>query len=122
MRLKNLFFLTMGFFFFLFAITDLAGAQSKPQAADVQKINDQIEELKDIKMGYEATALRHEDQAERMQFEQKQYLEMRRHLELAHENRLKAAEIQQQIDELKKKKAKLLPSLPQSDRDGFEDI
>jgi len=79
--------------------------QVQEQVAD---IDDQILELQEMKRGFEARALRHEDQAERLQFDPKWNLETRRHLQLADENRQKAARVQKEIDRLKAKRAKLL--------------
>ena len=77
-------------------------------SAQVAEIDRQIQELEDMKRGYEGRARRHEDQAERLQFQDQAYLETRRHLELADENRAKAAKAQQEIDRLQKEKQKLL--------------
>jgi len=76
--------------------------------ADIVEIDAKIQELTEMKRGYEARALRHENQAERLQFEDKAFLEARRHIELAQENRQKAAVIQEQIDQLQEKKETLL--------------
>ena len=75
--------------------------------AEVQKIDTEIQELQDMKLGYEARALRHENMAEYMQFEQKFVLETRRHIQLAEENRYKADLIQKQIDQLQEKRDRL---------------
>lgn len=93
------------FFLFLF----LWGAFSYiEENRQIQQIDQQIEELREAKEGYEAKALRHEDQAERLQFEDKAFLEARRHLELAAENRKKAAKIQENIDLLQAEREQLL--------------
>jgi hypothetical protein len=68
---------------------------------DLLEIDAKIKELTEMKRGYEAKALRHENQAERLQFEDRALLETRRHLQLADENRQKAARIQEEIDKLK---------------------
>lgn len=117
MKLSSLFLMTMGFFFLLFVLCDLTATT---KSTEIEQINAQIEQLEDEKMGYEAAALRHEDQAERMQFENRMVLETRRHLELAQENREKAAIIQKEIDQLKARKKVILQKL--SPPDGFEDI
>ena len=119
MRLSTLFFLTMGFFFLLCVICDL---EAVSKATQIEQLNAKIKELEDIKMGYLAKALRHEDQAERMQFENRMVLETRRHLELAQENRNKAAEIQREIDQLKAKRGRLIEQPRLDGPDGFEDI
>ena len=62
-----------------------------------------IQELEDIKRGYESKAIYHENQADRLQFDDNTYLEMRRHNQLAEEYRAKAAAVQKEIDRLKDK-------------------
>jgi len=74
----------------------------------ITEIDQQLEELKRMKMGYLSRARRHEDQAERLQFQDQAVLETRRHLQLAEENRMKADRIQEEIDRLEKEKTKLL--------------
>ncbi len=83
-------------------------AQSGQKEAQIQQIDQQIQELESMKRGYEAKALRHEDQADRLQFDDHTYLEMRRHNQLAEENRSKAAAVQKEIDRLQAEKNKLL--------------
>lgn len=78
--------------------------------AQVEEIDRKISELRSMKRGYEARALRHEDQAQRLQFEDRAVLETRRHNELADENRQKADKIQQEIDRLQAERRKLLQS------------
>ena len=82
--------------------------QSGQKDSQIQLIDQQIQELEDMKMGFEARALRHEDQADRLQFDDQTYLEMRRHNQLAAENRAKAAAVQKEIDRLQSEKNKLL--------------
>ena len=84
-------------------------AQNTQKNTKVQQIDEQIQELEDMKRGFEAKALRHEDQADRLQFDDQTYLEMRRHNQLAAENRAKAAAVQKEIDRLKAERAKLSP-------------
>ena len=86
------------------------GAGSTQVESQIQSIDAQIKELQDKKRGFEAKALRHQDQAERLQFENRNFLEAKRHMELAEENREKANFIQMQIDKLKEKKKTLLTS------------
>jgi hypothetical protein len=74
----------------------------------VEAIDRQILELQEMKKGYEARALRHEDYAQRLQFEDRALLETRRHLELAEENRAKANRVQEDIDRLQIERSKLL--------------
>ncbi len=82
-------------------------AFSQGKSAEIQKIDSEIEELQRMKRGYDARALRHENQAEYLQFDQQAVLETRRHLQLADENRNKAALIQERIDQLNARKLKL---------------
>lgn len=77
---------------------------------EISEIDRQIQELQDMKRGFEARALRHDDQAQRLQFEDRTVLETRRHNELAEENRSKAARVQQEIDRLQAERLKLLQS------------
>ncbi len=74
----------------------------------IQQIDDQIHELEGVKRGFESRAERHEDLASRLQFDDQTYLEMRRHNQLAEENRAKAAATQKEIDRLELEKNKLL--------------
>lgn len=78
------------------------------QNPQVAEIDSKLKELKEMKRGYESRALRHENYAEYLQFEDQAYLETRRHLELAEENRQKAAKVQQQIDILEARREQLL--------------
>jgi type I restriction-modification system DNA methylase subunit len=74
---------------------------------DIQKIDAQLDELRDMKRGYDARALRAEDQADRLQFEDHYVLETRRYYQIAEENRAKARRVQEEIDRLEAQKAKL---------------
>ena len=85
-------------------------AQDSIVDTQVGEIDRQIEELERMKRGYEARALRHDDQAQRLQFEDRAVLETRRHNELAEENRMKAARVQEEINRLQGEKQKLLKS------------
>lgn len=79
----------------------------------VAEIDRQIQELERIKRGFDAKVLRHEDYAERLQFQDRSYLEAKRHIELADENREKSKRTQDEIDRLKAERKRLLaePSL-----------
>jgi hypothetical protein len=86
----------------------VASQDVDPKLTRVGEIDKQITELEGMKRGYEARARRHDDQAQRLQFQDRAVLETRRHLELAAENRAKADEVQKQIDLLNTEKAKIL--------------
>lgn len=103
MRLRRVFWMTFSFFLLLWGFS----AYSATRSEEIQKIDLQIQDLEEQKRGYEARALRHEDKAEYMQFQQQSVLETRRHLELAEENRNKAALVQKEIDRLIEKRNKL---------------
>lgn len=108
MRISKCFLVTMAFFLLLSGIWTLCAAPSPQTTVQVQEIDEQITQLNDMKRGYDGRALRHEDLGQNLQFEQRNYLEARRHFELAEENREKARETQKQIDFLKMKRERLL--------------
>lgn len=95
-------------------------SQNQNDQAELQEIDDQIRELEGIKRGFISKALRHEDQAERMQYQNKYYLEARRHFELAEENRRAADQVQVEIDRLKARRRQILQK--HGAGDGFEDL
>lgn len=74
----------------------------------IEQIDAQIKELKDMKRGYEARAIRAENQADRLQFEEHFVLETRRYYRIADENRAKAAKIQEEIDRLETERSELV--------------
>jgi len=83
-------------------------AASQDHAVQIEQIEAQIKELKEMKRGYEARAIRAENQADRLQFEDHFVLETRRYYRIADENREKAEKIQEEIDRLEAQKAGLL--------------
>ena len=96
MKLKFYFFIPL----VLFSI--FAGRSS-----EIQKIDAEIAQLEEMKRGYEAKALKSEDMATYLQFDSRTVLETRRLLEIAEENRNKAALVQERIDKLKGKRQQL---------------
>lgn len=98
----------LGFICF-FYVFDLQGL-TLSQQEQIQTIDAQIEELEEKKRGYEGAALRHEDYAQRQQFQDQVFLESRRHLQLAEEKRQKAQAVQQEIDDLQEERSKILNS------------
>lgn len=74
----------------------------------VEQIDREVKELNEMKRGYESRALRAEDQADRLQFEDHFTIETRRFYQIAELNREKAAKIQEEIDRLENEKAQLL--------------
>ena len=103
MKLKRRFFLTFSFFLILWGFSGFTASDS----AEIQKIDAEIQQLENMKRGYEAKALKHDDMATYLQFDTEAVLETRRHLQLAEENRNKAALVQEQIDRLNEKKGQL---------------
>lgn len=81
----------------------------------IDEINVQLEELQDMKRGYEARAIRAEDQADRLQFEDHFVLETRRYYRIAEANREKAAKVQEEIDRLEHEKARLQKKAKRAD-------
>ena len=103
MRLGRLFLLTFSFFLILFATVGFAASRME----EIGKLDIQIEQLEEMKRGYEARALKHDTMAEYLQFDQQAVLETRRHLQLAEENRNKAALMQEQIDRLRERRRQI---------------
>ena len=95
----------MALFLGIFGIFSLTSQDSK--ADQIERIDAQIAELEDKKRGFEGRALKHENYAEYLQFDQKAVLETRRHLQLADENWAKAARVQSEIDKLQARRQKL---------------
>jgi FtsZ-binding cell division protein ZapB len=78
------------------------------QSEKIRRIDAKIEELKEKKRGFEGRAMRAENQADRLQFEDQLLLESRRYYLIAEENRLKAQRVQEEIDRLEARKARIL--------------
>ena len=76
-------------------------------AEEIQQIDAQIEQLQEIKRGFEGKAIRAENQADRLQFEDQYVVETRRYYRIADENREKARKVQEEIDRLEARKAQL---------------
>jgi len=106
MWIRQTFFVT--FFLFVFVWGFVAHTAENPKASRIEQIDRQIEELKEIKRGYQAKANRFADQAERLQFYDRSLLESRRLSELAQENQEKANRAQEEIDKLTQERDKLL--------------
>lgn len=106
-KIWRVFFLILPLFLLLWGMSAYA-EERKSISPRVEQIDQRIKELEDMKRGYESRAIRHEDQADRLQFDDQTYLETRRHNQLAAENRAKAAAVQQEIDRLKEERSKLV--------------
>jgi hypothetical protein len=116
-RLFNFFCMMMGFFFSLITLT-AATNQTTPtieeetQWTDSKKIDQRIEELKQMKKGYEAKAIYHDNQAQRLQFIEGQLQLAKNHMKLADANREVAKKIQSEIDLLEARKQVLMGNGP----------
>lgn len=94
----------------LLIVFSFCSAVSVQNEAKIDSIDQQIQELQDKKHGFEGKAIFHEDQADRLQFNDNTFLETRRHFQLAEENRAKAQAVQQEIDRLQLERSKFLNS------------
>ena len=81
---------------------------SSSRQTRLQQIDAEIAQLKDMKVGFEGKALRAEDQANRLQFEDNYGIETRKYYKIAAQNREKAAKVQEEIDKLEAEKERLL--------------
>lgn len=99
----KLFCVTFAFFLLLWGL----GGGLPSKQSEIDSIDSQIQQLEQMKRGYESRALKHENYAEYLQFNDKAVLETRRHLQIADENRQKADLIQKEIDVLNAKKGEL---------------
>ncbi|NGX43976.1 MAG: hypothetical protein K1060chlam3_00134 [Candidatus Anoxychlamydiales bacterium] len=73
----------------------------------VDDIDKKINELEEMKRGYEAKAIKQVNQAQRLQFIEGQLQEAKRYWRSAEDNRKIATRIQKEIDELKIERMKL---------------
>lgn len=103
MAYRRFFLMTLAFFLILWGFSGYTASRG----AELQKIDGEIEQLEEMKRGYESRALKQENMAEYLQFDSRAVLETRRLLQLAEENRNKAALVQEQIDRLKEKRKQL---------------
>lgn len=120
-KLRRPFFMTLGFFVLIFMTLTFSKQLHRIAAKELPKwqqqlhvLDQQISEFKNMKRGYEARALRHENQAQRLQFINGEYLTAKRHWELAKENRQIAQKIQVDIDRLEAQRKELLDDHHQS--------
>lgn len=75
---------------------------------DVKEIDKQIEQLQDLQDKYKASMRRNSNNAMRWQFQKENYLDARRAWDQAAQEKQKIHEIQDQIDDLKKRKKNIL--------------
>ncbi len=114
--MNRAFFLTMGMFvlvFGIFGISKTFSNNTKSQAniyqsQEIKDIDSKITELEEMKRGYEARAIKHKNQAQRLQFVNGELQTAKRHWQLAEENTRIATRIQHQIDDLKVQRQDLI--------------
>jgi len=86
---------------------DMSYESNKKKYNSVEDIDKKINELEEMKRGYEAKALKNANQAQRLQFMPGELQTAKRYWKLAEDNKRIAIKIQKQIDELKVEKMKL---------------
>lgn len=86
--------------------TDQAPLKSY-QYDSIEDIDKKINELQDMKRGYESKAIRQDNQAQRLQFIEGELQNAKRNWKLAEDNRKIALRIQKEIDELKVQRMQL---------------
>ncbi|MBN2479644.1 MAG: hypothetical protein JXA94_05400 [Parachlamydiales bacterium] len=109
--IQKTFIITMSFFVFLFGIlwtnksfSSVSTVKQENLPAWKQEINEldsKIKNLEEMKRGYISSAIKHENQAQRLQFINGQQQYAKRHWQQADENRRIAERIQKEIDDLK---------------------
>lgn len=102
-KIARTFILTFLLFILLFF---LASYQNNDQR--LQFLNERIEELQEVKRGYDAKVAWHEDQAQRLQFVEDQLLTAQKHASIAQTYRTAANKIQEQINRLESEKKRIL--------------
>lgn len=109
-KVNRAFLMVMIFFIFIFAIFS---ASKTPYSynnkidAEIESINKKIAELEEMKKGYEAKAIKHANNGERLQYIEGQLQIAKKHWKLAEEYKKIVEKIQVEIDELKAKKLKI---------------
>lgn len=114
-HINKAFWMTMSFFILFFAFFSInknfhlsAQTQVETWQQEIINIDKQIENLEKMKRGYEAKAIQHANQADRLQFIEGEQETAKRHWKIAEANRDVAKKIQSQIDDLKAKKKAIL--------------
>src|SRR3989304_5244708 len=75
---------------------------------DIDSIDSEIKDLEDLKRGYLSQAVKHENQAQRLQFIEGQLQYAKRNWKVAAEYKRKARRVQKEIDLLRERKEYLL--------------
>ncbi|NGX44743.1 MAG: hypothetical protein K1060chlam3_00918 [Candidatus Anoxychlamydiales bacterium] len=77
------------------------GSSKSSQYNSIEDIDKKINELEEMKRGYESKAIKQVNQAQRLQFIEGQLQEAKRYWKAAEDNRKIVTRIQKEIDELK---------------------
>jgi len=93
------FLLTLGVFILLMLLVSATKNEER-----ICFLTKKITELEDVKRGFIAKALRHENQAQRLQFIDGEELEAKKHAKIAAKYQLAAKKVQQEIDQLEREK------------------
>ncbi len=114
-HMNKAFWMTMAFFLMFLGFFSVnknfhlsAQTQVESWKQEIINIDKQIEDLEKMKMGYEAKAIQHANEADRLQFIEGELETAKKHWQIAEANRDVAKKIQSQIDELKAKKQAIL--------------
>lgn len=110
----RLFLISFSLFFLLLGLSVRADVPKSSWSQQVEEIDRELKRLSDLKNRYKASADRHEDTAQRLQFDSQFTLDARYEMRLAEKAREKEAELQEQIDELKEKRDQILKSHPEA--------
>ncbi len=116
-KLNSTFGLTMVFFFsllilFTFKNVIFPSYVGIPQwKKELNVIDSQLDELNEIKFGYETRAISHENHADKLKMDKDNSKIMKRHLKLAKENRKIVKKLIKEISELQENKLKILEKI-----------
>ncbi len=110
-KVSRAFLMVMIFFVFIFAIFSITkkaySYNNNKIDTEIESINKKIAELEEMKKGYEARAIKHANNAQRLQFVEGQLQIAKKHWKLADEYKKIVEKIQSEIDELKAQKLKI---------------
>jgi hypothetical protein len=115
MSVNKTFFITFVFFIAIFLIFNSSKgfafksvAYEKSYQNEINEIDNKIDKLENLKKGYEAEAIKHNNIAQRLQFQNGELQTAKKHWKIADENSRISLRIQKEIDALKIKKEKIL--------------
>lgn len=123
--IKRAFLIVMGFFIFIFAIFSVSKtgySYNNSTIKDIDSINKKIAELEEMKKGYEAAAIKHSNQADRLQFIDGQLQLAKKHWKLADSYKEIAKKIQDEINDLEQQKVKIQKNDEKPKKVTFETV